>query len=352
MHIVSANASDVIEQAVRVLRAGGLVVYPTETVYGVGVDATNPGAVEKLLAYKSRREGKPLSIAVVDREMAEQYVELTDQAKKFYERFLPGPYTVVSKSKNAVATGVASEFGTLGVRIPDYALVLDLVKALGRPITATSANASGEKRPYTVQDIFDGLSEKQKSRIDLVIDAGELPKNEPSVVIDTTLSTPLALRGKWQEGGEQFETHSTEETQALAGKLLLKYWEQIKERGLLVALDGELGVGKTVFASGAAQFLKIEEPVSSPTYTYIHEYAFNRHGVTGTLFHLDLWKIDSKEAFDRLEVGQFFQPGAVVLAEWWQNVADFWPKNNPPTLRILIEEKGDNSRGITVHETS
>jgi L-threonylcarbamoyladenylate synthase len=339
-----------VERAAEVLRAGGLVIYPTETVYGVGVDATNSAAVQKLLAYKSRREGKPLSVAVVDQAMAEQFVELTDQAKKLYERFLPGPYTIVSKGRGIVSPGVESEFGTLGVRIPAYSLILKMVAALGRPVTATSANASGEKRPYTIQDVFDGLSEKQKNLIDLVLDAGELPKNEPSVVIDTTLSTPLTVRGTWQEGGEVFETNSQEETKALAGKLILKYWEQVKEKGLLIALNGELGTVKTVFTAGIAQFLKIIEPIASPTYTYMNEYMFERHGVRGTLHHLDLWKIDSKEMFERLKADQLLQPNAVLVAEWWQQAAAFWPKNQQPDLTISLEETGKSSRSITVQE--
>lgn len=341
-----------VQRAAEVLREGGLVIYPTETVYGIGADATNPAAVKKLLAYKSRREGKPLSIAVTDQAMAEQFVGLTDQAKKLYERFLPGPYTIVSKGLGKTAPGVESEFGTLGIRIPAYTLVLEIVTALGQPVTATSANASGEKRPYTIQDVFDRLSEKQKGLIDLVLDAGELPKNEPSVVIDTTLSTPLTVRGAWQEGGEVFKTHSQEETKALAGKLLLKHWEQVKEKGLLIALNGELGTGKTVFTAGIAQFLKITEPIASPTYTYMNEYAFERHGVKGVLHHLDLWKVDSPEMFDRLNVDQLLQPNSVVVAEWWQQAAEFWPKDQVPSLTISLEEIGECSRTITVKETT
>src|SRR3989344_3869751 len=215
----------IVKQATQSLATGDLVIYPTETVYGVGVDATNQEAVKKLLKYKSRREGKPLSIAVTDRIMAEQYVELNDQAKKLYKRFLPGPYTIVSKGLGKLALGVESEFGTLGIRIPAYPLVLKLVEELGRPVTATSANASGEKRPYAVKDVLDRLSEKQKKLIDLVIDTGTLPTNEPSTVIDTTLSTPLTVRGTWHENGDQiFETTTDQETQELAGKLLLKHW--------------------------------------------------------------------------------------------------------------------------------
>jgi len=215
------------------------------------VDALNQNAVDKLLAYKARREGKPLSIAVSDAQMAEQYVEVNDSARKMYERFLPGPVTVISKSRGNVARGVESEFGTLGIRIPKYDFVLELVKNFGRPITATSANGSGEKRPYTIQDIFDGLSEKQKGLIDLIIDVGELPHNLPSTVIDTTLSAPVIFR----QGNIQLianpnisilNSASEQETKDIAKRVLLKNWNAVKETGLVIGLNGSLGMGKTL----------------------------------------------------------------------------------------------------------
>lgn len=349
--LTKTSLDKVVSQTVKVLRAGGLVIYPTETVYGLGVDATNLAAVKKLIAYKTRREGKPLSIAVTNQIMASQYVELTDQAKKFYEKFLPGPYTIISKGRGQVATGVESEFGTLGIRIPDYQLVTKLVEQLDRPITATSANASGEKRPYKIADVLDHLSAKQTALIDLIIDAGTLPKNEPSIVIDTTLSTPLAVRGQWAEQTKlSFETHSDQETRDLAGKLLLKHWGEIKEKGLLIALNGELGAGKTVFTQGVARFLKISQSLVSPTYIYLNEYTYDRHGLRGKLFHLDAWKIDSAEELARLKVGSLLKPKHVVVVEWWQQVSSWWPSSQRPDLLINFTEIDEQSRKISVKE--
>jgi L-threonylcarbamoyladenylate synthase len=139
INLATTPTSEIIKTAVEVLSRGGLVIFPTETLYGIGADATNQAAIDKLLQYKSRREGKPLSIAVNSLEMAEQYVEVNKTALNLYQNFLPGPLTVVSKSLGRVAKGVESEIGTLGVRIPDYQLVLDIVTAFGKPITATSA---------------------------------------------------------------------------------------------------------------------------------------------------------------------------------------------------------------------
>ncbi len=331
-----------ITEAISVLAAGGLIIFPTETTYGAAVDATNPAAVEKLLAYKSRREGKPLSIAVTSMEMAEQYVELNEQARTLYRQFLPGPVTVVSTGKGVVAAGVESEFGTLGVRIPAYDFVLKLLQAFGKPITATSANGSGKKRPYTIADIFSHISDKQKSLIDLVLDAGTLPKNDPSTVIDTTLSTPIVMRQgellQTTETQTTLTTSSEAETKDVAGKLLLKHWNAIKETGVIIGLTGPLGAGKTVFAKGAAQFLQIAEPVTSPTYSYIEEYEFSRHGVSGKLFHLDMWKVEDAATFERLGVHELCQPNTVVLIEWWNLVAEYMSNGICPVLAVDITD--------------
>jgi L-threonylcarbamoyladenylate synthase len=341
--------SKVIEKATTVLEHGGLVIYPTETVYGVGVDAANQEAVKKLLRYKSRREGKPMSIAVTDQKMAENYVEINQQAQKFYQNFLPGPYTIVSKSKGQVAKGVSSEFASLGIRIPDCALTLEIIKKLGRAITSTSANASGKKRPYTIDDILSQLSEKQKSLIDLVIDVGELAKNEPSTVIDTTLSTPITLRGKTDKGKEKFFSESETETKELAARLTLKNWNQLRENGLIFALNGQLGLGKTVFAKGVGQFLKIDEEIKSPSYSYINEYDFEKEKVKGHFYHIDAWKIESKQEFEFLEIKEMIKANNVVLIEWWQQIADFLPEEIRKRAVILnfseekIEEKKENN---------
>src|SRR5664280_1336967 len=107
------NDETAIQKAVDVLKNGGLVIYPTETLYGIGADATNPEAIKKLTEYKNRPFGKPYSIAVTSQRMAGEYVDLNQTAKNLYKEFLPGPLTVISKGKHKVAPGVESEDGTL-----------------------------------------------------------------------------------------------------------------------------------------------------------------------------------------------------------------------------------------------
>jgi len=330
---------EIIATSIKVLSAGGLIIFPTETVYGAGVDATNQAAVDKLLSYKTRREGKPLSIAVSDQKTAAEYVEINAQAKKLYQRFLPGPITVISKSLNKVAQGVESEFSTLGVRIPDYELILKILTEFGKPITATSANASGKKRPYQVQDIFNHLSNKQQNLIDLVLDAGKLPRNDPSTIIDTTLSTPITLRtGKIKNTtGKNLISNSETETKKIAGTLMLKHWNQIRENGLVIGLDGPLGVGKTIFTKGVAKFLQISETITSPTYSYVEEYNYQRHGVSGKLYHIDLWKIETEEELKRLEIEKLIALNNIIIIEWWHQGQKYL--NKITDLKVLIEEE-------------
>lgn len=352
LNLAQTPEKKVIATAISTLQNGGLIIFPTETVYGAGVDATNQTAVDKLLTYKSRREGKPLSIAVSDETTAAQYVALNSQAKKLYQRFLPGPVTVVSNSKGQVAQGVESEFGTLGVRIPAHELMLKILGAFGQPVTATSANASGQKRPYTIADILHHLSDKQKSLIDLVLDAGQLPKNEPSTVIDTTLSTPTTLRsGQIKFKADQtLISHSETETKKIAGTLLFKYWEQLKNQGLVIGLDGSLGVGKTIFTKGIAEFLHISDTITSPTYSYLATYEYRHHGVSGQLHHLDLWKIETPQELARLKIDQLLGPRNAVIIEWWAQggealqklVADY--QDELMLLRVQIQEENDKAQ--------
>lgn len=359
IRLTSNNLSSALAEASATLQAGGLVLYPTETVYGAGVDATSQAAIDKLLSYKSRREGKPLSIAVTDAAMAREFVAVNEQASKLYQQFLPGPVTVISavRPEAPLAAGVASEFGTLGIRISSHPFVTELTREYGRPITATSANASGKRRPYSVQQILDNLSEKQKSLISLVLDAGTLPNQPPSTVIDTTLSTPVVFRqGSVQTKTEDMTTLCSEnepETKAIAGKLLLKHWNSVKNQPIVFALNGPLGAGKTVFAKGIAEFLGIKSNLVSPTYTYIEEYPFLRGQTKGTLFHLDMWKVDSADSFDKLEIGSLLQPKNILVIEWYSQIASwFEPQLARKKAKLLTVELRDlgESRELVISE--
>jgi len=361
VQLTQLDSKEVVTLTTEVLQAGGLVIYPTETVYGAGVDATNQVAVDKLLQYKSRREGKPLSIAVSDRAMAEQFVEVNEQARQLYQRFLPGPMTVISQVKpnsDKLARGVASEFNTLGIRISSHPFVEAMVTKFGKPFTATSANASGKRRPYSIAQVLNHLSEKQRGLIDLIIDAGTLPNNPPSTVIDTTLSTPVIFRQgtlfNQSANTTKLISESEAETKTIAGKLLLKHWNQINNRPIVFGLNGPLGAGKTIFAKGIAEFLGIQSTLVSPTYTYIEEYSFRRGQTFGTLRHIDVWKVDSEEMLKRLEIEQLLEPKSILAIEWYSQIAGWitpnLDKNNSAVIEVTIQDSSDH-RELQIVET-
>ena len=341
----------VIAEAVSCLARGGLLIYPTETTYGIGVDATNQRAVNALLTYKKRREGKPLSIAVFDMNMAEKFVDLNQAARNIYASFLPGPVTVVSKGKHVVVTGVESENGSLGIRIPAYDLVLQIVKAFGKPITATSANASYKKRPYCLEDIMQFLSPRQKSLIDLVIDAGELPHNEPSTVIDTTLDDVEVLRqGKLTVSEKNTITSNTEsETQELGKKLVLKYKNLLTYKALVFCLVGEMGAGKTQFCKGIANGLGIKDTVISPTFILSRNYPFEAEGKKTELIHIDTWRLFSSQEFLELGFSTMIDNCRVIVIEWADRVAETLKQYNDEAKLIWVKfsyGKKENDRII------
>jgi L-threonylcarbamoyladenylate synthase len=317
---VIKNGKKAVDAAIKILRSGGLVIYPTETLYGIGADATNPNAIKKLTEYKNRPFGKPYSIAVTDFKMAEEYIELNTAAKNLYKEFLPGPLTVISKGKHKVAKGVESEDGTLGVRVPNYKLATDIVKKFGKPITATSANASYKKRPYKIADILENISEKQRRLVDLIIDAGELPRNEPSTVIDTTLDDPVTLRQGEIKLADKNEilSKSEENTENLAKEIWQKYEKHEYKRAIVFALQGEMGTGKTIFTKGLARAMGITELVTSPTYALENEY------ITGKdkLFHFDAWRLEKSEELRALGFEDLIKHKSVISIEWAERVSD------------------------------
>ena len=342
------NSDRAVDAAVRALKSGGLVIYPTETLYGIGVDATNPKAIKKLTKYKNRPFGKPYSIVVTDQKMAEEYVELNSVAKNVYREFLPGPLTVISKGKHKLAKGVESENGTLGIRIPDYKLVIETVRKLGKPITATSANASYKKRPYAIADILNNISNKQKMLIDLIIDAGDLPHNEPSTVIDTTLDDLVTLRqGEIILADKNgVLSRSEENTENLAKEIWQKYEIHSGKRAIIFALQGEMGTGKTIFTKGLARAMGITELVTSPTFTLENEYSTGRE----KLFHFDAWRFEKSEELRFLGFKDLIKDKSVVSIEWAEKVSDTIHEFDDEAVIIWVRiefGKVDSERRIT-----
>jgi L-threonylcarbamoyladenylate synthase len=347
MQIVKCGENS-IKTAIEVLKSGGLVIYPTETLYGVGVDATNSRAVSKLTIYKNRPLGKPYSVAVKDAKMAEEYAKLNPAAKNLFREFLPGPLTIIVKGKHLLAPGVESEDGKLGIRLPDYKFVRDLVRQFGKPITATSANASYKKRPYKVLDILDNLSQKQKELIDLIVDAGTLPTRDPSTVIDTTFDEPVTLRQGKIRFSEKNQVLSKDEaaTQNTAKEIWQKYESYLGKRSIVFALQGEMGAGKTQFTKGLAKAMGITQLVTSPTFAIENEYKSGKC----KLYHFDAWRLTTSGELRALGFEQLIKNRSVISIEWAEKVADVVREFDEEAIIIWLKiefGKGENERIIS-----
>lgn len=184
---------DVIDIAIRILRSGGSVVYPTDTIYGLGVDATNEEAVRRIFKIKKRSMTKALPIIVSSVEMARKAAYIDKKKEGILRKIWPGPITVVLQKKSILPNALTGGIDTVGVRIPDSRIAAILVESLGLPITATSANISGEEPDANIYHIIECFSQ-EVSRPELILDAGILPASDPSTVVDWTTDKLKILR--------------------------------------------------------------------------------------------------------------------------------------------------------------
>lgn len=182
-------SSEIVSRAAECLASGQLVVYPTDTAYGLGADATNMDAVDKLYALKGRTLTKPTHVIVRDWQMITELCVVSEAAEKLFKSFMPGPLTMVLPSKDPVAPKLGAGTDTLGVRMPDCQFTLALSQAVDFPYTTPSANKAGGATPYSVEAVDLDLA-----RVGMVVDAGALPKVLPSTVVDLTGATPRVVR--------------------------------------------------------------------------------------------------------------------------------------------------------------
>ena len=179
-----------LKKAIKCLKSGGIIAIPTDTVYGLGADPFNPSAVQKLYTVKGRPDGNPIPLVLssvrdihrFSRNLPDFFFHLTD-------RFWPGGLTIVIESKGLLPVLTAGG-NTVGVRIPDNPLLLEILQAFGGPMAITSANLSGEPPATSPEEIGEELT----SRIDLVVDGGKTPGPVPSTVYDISVSPPLVRR--------------------------------------------------------------------------------------------------------------------------------------------------------------
>lgn len=188
--LLTASQND-IELSGKIIRKGGLVAFPTETVYGLGASAYDTEAAQKIYAAKGRPSDNPLIVHVCTKEQIDEIAEdIPASARTVIDKFMPGPVTVILKKKSVIPDGVTSGLPTVAVRLPMNETARALIKASGVPIAAPSANVSGKPSPTSAGHVAEDMT----GRIDAIIDGGECSVGVESTIIDFTCSEPVILR--------------------------------------------------------------------------------------------------------------------------------------------------------------
>jgi len=185
------NILEIVEK----LKQGQTIVYPTETVYGLGCDATQQVAVDKIFKIKQRQLDKAVLVLMADVAMAMNYVEWNKDLDEIAQKYWPGALTIVARAKfnSGLAKNVVAEDGTVAFRVTGHALCAEIIEALGCPLVSTSANISSEKSPSDIQTVLNSF-EKKENQPDIIIDAGELPHLAPTTIIKIEDGQIIVLR--------------------------------------------------------------------------------------------------------------------------------------------------------------
>ena len=246
------EADEALNRAAGILRGGGLVALPTETVYGLGANALERAAVERIFAAKSRPAWDPVIVHVVSQAMLDGLVEeVPEAARKLMEAFWPGPLTLLLKRTCAVPDAVTAGRPLVGVRMPAHPVALELIRRAGVPVAAPSANRFGHVSPTTAEHVLDDLD----GRIDAVLDAGPAPRGVESTVLDP-LADPMVI---YRPGAV-----TAEQIGRIAGRVeLFRSGEPLRETppDAPVAALPSPGVGLRHYAP-RARLVLIEAPIS------------------------------------------------------------------------------------------
>jgi len=189
--ILEADKEESIALAAETIRAGGVVAVPTESFYGLAVDALNKKAIERILAIKKRREDHRILILIPSADVLDRYVaEIPPAAFRLMETFWPGGLTLVFKAKSVLPFLLTAGTGKIGVRLSSHPVPVRLTKAAGRAVTGTSANVTGEPPCETPEQVLEALG----PGIDMILDSGKTAGGKGSTVLDMTVFPPVILR--------------------------------------------------------------------------------------------------------------------------------------------------------------
>ena len=182
---------DQLMMVAEVIKAGGIIGYPTETVYGLGADPFNPAAVNKIFRLKGREKNKPILLIAENIDQVKQLTaEYPRAAETLASAFWPGPLTLVFRASPELPVEIIGVNRTIGIRIPDHKMCLELIKISGVPITSTSANISGNKNPTSAEEVAANFGDQ----LDLIIDGGQTKSEIPSTVISVDQENVRLLR--------------------------------------------------------------------------------------------------------------------------------------------------------------
>ena len=224
--IGTGNPEEVIRTAAAIIKKGGTVAFPTETVYGLGADALNPDAVRKIFKAKGRPQDNPLIVHIADIEQLDVIAgDVPGSARDLMDAFWPGPLTMIFKRKDIVPDVTTCGLDTVAIRMPDNPIALGLIREAGTPIAAPSANISGRPSPTTAGHVISDLS----GRIDAVIDGGAVRVGVESTVLDMTPDIPVLLR----PGGV-----SIDKIREYVGEVLIGYTDRPAGAGEAVRSPG------------------------------------------------------------------------------------------------------------------
>jgi L-threonylcarbamoyladenylate synthase len=180
-----------IKKAAQIILRGGIIAFPTETFYGLAADALNEAALEKVFQVKKREEGKPILLLIADQSWLKGLVqEISPLAEQLMEKFWPGPLTLVFNASPQLSPLLTADTGKIGIRLSPHPVTQALVQAVGRAITGTSANLSGQPGTLTAREVFQSLGES----LDAVLDGGKTAGGPGSTVLDVSDPSPRLIR--------------------------------------------------------------------------------------------------------------------------------------------------------------
>ncbi|NHJ47632.1 MAG: threonylcarbamoyl-AMP synthase [Asgard group archaeon] len=183
-------SNEIVNLVIEVLENGGIIVYPTETAYGIGCDVFNENAVKRIYQLKKRAEDQPLPVIVSSLDMAERIAVLTPEIIDLSNKFHPGSLVIAAQKRDLIPK-IVNPLG-IAFRISSNKIIHQLVSCFNKPIISTSANLSGNSAPYSISNI---KSQLDFDLIDIILDSGELPKRKPSTIVDFQLSpSPQIIR--------------------------------------------------------------------------------------------------------------------------------------------------------------